>query len=257
MKPMIVKRLVLSVFVFACFAAFLIAVGQWNVVTRFAEAVGGHKAQTTTQQFGAASADLVGTALRGTGLISSTGGGPPHIVAGAVSALLNRIPVAEPDGAAGYSPEKFTTSAVNAKGCSPSQAAFARDLLNETVAADGCTPTGGTLLDPYTGHPLDASKPGAFTAGYIVNPAWAWGEGAAAWDNDARTKFAGDQANLATVDPATDEVKAGFGPSEWMPSNSAFRCDYVARYVWVLTEYNLSIPQADAASIKGTLTGCP
>lgn len=256
-QPVIAKRLVLSVFIFACFAAFLIAVGQWNVVTRFASAIGGDKAQSSTEQFGAASSGLVGTVLRGTGLISGSGTGGPHIVSGAVGVLLDRIPVSEPDGAAGYSPAKFETTSIDAKGCSPAQAVFARDLLNETVAADGCTPTGGTLLDPYTGHNLDASTPGSVTAGFIVDPAWAWSEGASAWDTSTRAQFAADPTNLATVDPASNRVKSAFGPSEWMPANTAFRCEYVARFVWVLSKYKLSIPEDDAGSIRRTLTGCP
>lgn len=39
--------------------------------------------------------------------------------------------------------------------------------------------------------------------------------------------------------------------------NAGYGCDYVTRYVFVLSSYGLSISRQDADSIKQTLSDCP
>lgn len=137
-----------------------------------------------------------------------------------------------------------------------------RDLTN-VVLRDGdvCIVERGTLNDTYTGDTIPfvrgTATSGAVQIDHIIPLAAAWTGGASEWDADKREAFANDPANLAAVEGRANSAKGMRLASEWMPSNTAFHCTYLAQLTSVLTTYDLAVTPIDQDAIinGGTVNG--
>lgn len=147
-------------------------------------------------------------------------------------------------------------------GCDARNDMLQRDLTN-VVLRDGsnCIVERGTLQDPYTGEAIPFAR-GVATSGtvqvdHIIPLAAAWTGGANTWDAKQREAFANDPMNLQAVEGRANSAKGMRLSSEWMPSNTAFHCTYLAQMTSVLTAYDLGVTPIDqdaiinGGSIKG------
>ena len=116
-----------------------------------------------------------------------------------------------------------------------------------TMSENGCRVLRGRWNDPYSGNVLfDSSK---MDIDHLVPLAWAWEHGAYTWTDAEREKFANDPINLFAVTASLNRSKGAKGPSDWLPPNQGFHCQYVTRYLRVMLKYDFNEPARD--SIRG------
>lgn len=147
-------------------------------------------------------------------------------------------------------------------GCDVRDEVLARDMTDVRVdPSDGCTVRRGVLEDPYTGSTIRFTR-GSRTSSmvqidHVVALENAWRSGARGWDSQTRRRFGNDQHNLMAVDGDANEDKGSASAAYWLPSNTGYRCRYVARQIAVKSEYGLSITTAERRAMTRVLGGCP
>lgn len=162
----------------------------------------------------------------------------------------------------GYSREEFYKTWPTIDGCSLRQRIIKRELGdNATLADDNCTVIAGEFDEPYTGSHLVFYEKSDFSSGiqidHVVALSDAWQKGAQYMDKDTRYKIATDPLNLLAVDSKANQGKSDGDAATWLPSNKAFRCQYVARQVSVKYKYQLWVTQAEHDAIARVLETCP
>ena len=116
-----------------------------------------------------------------------------------------------------------------------------QELLKETsevsitMTASGCTVKTGKWYDPFSGKTY--KKASDLDIDHVIPLAWAHRHGGANWSTSKKEKFANDRQNLLVVDDGLNSSKSDQGPTEWMPPNHAYRCEYLAQWVLVMSEY--------------------
>ena len=101
-----------------------------------------------------------------------------------------------------------------------------------------CMVTRGRWLDPYTGKIFLESR--LLDIDHLVPLKYSWDRGAHAWTSIKRRQFANDPINLFAVDKSVNRQKSAYGPSEWLPPNIKFRCQYILRFQRVVKLYGLT-----------------
>lgn len=130
-------------------------------------------------------------------------------------------------------------------GCTTRNEILQRDLTDVTLDTDGCKVETGVLDDPYTGETINF-KAGRGTSSdvqidHVIALKDAWERGADQWDQETRIAFANDPMNLKAVDGSENQSKGAQTPTEWIPSDSSYTCEYVTDYVAVGDAYNLDM----------------
>ena len=171
--------------------------------------------------------------------------------------LLDKVPVVG-GNAKEYDETKFGDWNRDKNGCTTVQQVLGRDTKNPVyVDETSCTPSEGTLLDPYTGQTVTLNK----TADnveviHVVDPENAWVSGANRWSSKKRNQFYNDTENLLTVATDTQTPPAGASPDMWMPQNADTRCVYVSAWVQAKHRWNLSMTPQEAETINEVLRDC-
>ncbi len=151
----------------------------------------------------------------------------------------------------------------NHNGCDTRNDVLARDLSQLVFRAGthNCIVLSGVLADPYTGTTINFVRGNttstAVQIDHVVPLAWAWRYGASAWTATQRLDYANDLADLYAVDGRANAQKSDSGPANWMPSNVAFQCQYVEKFVTTVSRYGLSIDGSDRLAASGVLSRCP
>jgi hypothetical protein len=114
-----------------------------------------------------------------------------------------------------------------------------------------CDVVAGRLIDPYTGRTLSYETEGSeIHIDHLFPLAAAWDLGAHAWGPGLRASFANDtELELLAVSGNQNMAKGDSTPASWLPPRTAFRCEYVVRYLEVALAYGLAVTQADATTI--------
>ena len=112
------------------------------------------------------------------------------------------------------------------------------DVRDEVLAAesevpvitgpDGCDVERGRWTGPYTGKTF--TDPGELHVDHLVPLAEAHRSGAFRWSHAKRRQYANDVEDprtLIAVEAGANMSKGARGPSEWLPENRAYRCQYV------------------------------
>ncbi len=139
-----------------------------------------------------------------------------------------------------------------------------RDLVDKTyVTTKRCAHAvaSGTLRDPYTNETVSFVRGNQIGASvqidHLVPLAFAWDMGARDWTEQMRKRFANDPANLLAVAGKANQDKGDLPPGEWMPSNTAFWCQYAVAFTEVLRGYRLPVDEASARELRNAAAGCP
>jgi hypothetical protein len=82
-------------------------------------------------------------------------------------------------------------------------------------------------------------------------------KGAQQLSSDQRYAFYNDPLNLLAVSGSANSQKSDSDAASWLPSNKAFRCEFVARQIAVKLSYNLWVTQAEYDSMYRILQTCP
>jgi hypothetical protein len=183
--------------------------------------------------------------------------------AGSAISVLATLPVRGRAPATGYDRTGQFGAAwldVDHNGCDTRNDVLARDLAG-IVRRGSCTVLSGTLNNPYTGRTI------AFTRGvktsalvqidHIVPLLDAWETGAQQLTPAQRITLANDPLNLLAVDAHSNEQKSAGDAATWLPANTAFRCEYVARQISVKATYGLWVTRAEHDAMARVLGSCP
>lgn len=197
---------------------------------------------------------------------SEATGAPQEAPAEVAVALtqLATIPVKGRAPKTGYSRDNFGVAwaDVDHNGCDTRNDILARDLSNETFKAGthDCIVMTGTLADKYTGKTIrfvrGADTSTAVQIDHIIPLSLAWQTGAQQISEDQRKMLANDPLNLMAADGPANMAKSDKDAASWLPSNKAFRCEYVARQTAVKAKYKLWVTLPEHDAIAGILNSC-
>jgi hypothetical protein len=180
---------------------------------------------------------------------------------------LEALPVKSWDRAQDFSRARFGepwSDDVNVEfghnGCDTRDDILRRDLVDLRVRPGTCFAQSGTLHDPYTGQtivfvrgPVSSS---AVQIDHVVSLADAWYKGARSWDDQRRRDFANDPRNLLAVGGQANFDKAFRDAAGWLPPNTLFRCEFVARQIAVKTDYRLWVSGREKDAMRRVLRDC-
>ena len=158
----------------------------------------------------------------------------------------------------GYSREMFYSGWPTVDGCSLRQRILKREL-GDTAVLDGCTVVAGEFDEPYTGEHrvfMDKKEVSKIQIDHVVALSDAWQKGAQYMSYEVRNAIATDPLNLLAVDGPANEQKSDGDAATWLPSNKAFRCQYVARQISVKYKYGLWVTEAEKEAMEKVLEKC-
>jgi hypothetical protein len=158
----------------------------------------------------------------------------------------------------GYSRAEFGNGWAVVNGCDTRNIILYRDLVGP-VLDEECSVISGTLQDSYTGKTIQFSKSdgSAIQIDHVIALSNAWQTGAQQLTKEVRTKLANDPLELIAVDGPANQEKGDGDAATWLPSNKAFRCEYIARQIAVKQKYALWVTSAEKEAMRGILGGCP
>jgi len=176
---------------------------------------------------------------------------------------LAALAVQELASADGYTREQFGAAwtDVDRNGCDTRNDVLRRDLTDVTLDPDthGCVVLTGRLDDPYTGRVIAFAR-GPTSADvqidHVVALDDAWRTGAQTWTAETRLAYANDPGVLLAVDGDANQEKGAGDASQWLPSNTGYRCVYVLRQVRIKAAYGLWVTRAEHDAMERVLDGC-
>ncbi|MBF4993344.1 DUF1524 domain-containing protein [Arthrobacter gandavensis] len=190
---------------------------------------------------------------------------PVQVQAGTALEQLGSIPVKGRAPKTGYSRGEFgpAWADVDRNGCDTRNDILARDLTEESFkpGTQDCVVASGAFADPYTGTIISFVRGNttstAVQIDHVVALSDAWQKGAQQLTAEERRQLANDPLNLFAADGPANGAKSDSDAATWLPSNKAFRCEYVARQTAVKAEYRLWMTQAEHDAIAAVLAACP
>ncbi len=177
---------------------------------------------------------------------------------GSAQAALESLAVKGRAPKTGYARAEFGSGWATVNGCDTRAIILHRDLEN-AVVDEKCTVIAGTLHDSYTGKVIEYTRTdgSAVQIDHVVALSNAWQTGAQQLTKEIRTKLANDPLELIAVDGPANQEKADGDAATWLPSNKAFRCEYVARQIAVKKKYILWVTAPEKDAMIQVLNGCP
>jgi len=117
--------------------------------------------------------------------------------------------------------------------------------------------TAGQWYSPFDAVWVDV--PRSIDIDHFVPLAEAWRSGARNWDEPTRRAFANDLSDprtLIAVTASSNRSKSDRDPADWLPTNTAYRCDYIGTWVAIKHRWELAIDTREQAAIQRVLRGC-
>lgn len=187
-----------------------------------------------------------------------------YVASGPAADALEQLTVDDHPNADGYDRDAFGYRETDddGNGCDVREDVLARDLTNVVFSASkSCQVKSGTLADPYTGQNIQfvrgVKTSSAVQIDHVVALENAWQSGARDWDTAKRYRFGNDLYNLLAVDGPANQEKGSASAAYWLPTNSAYRCDYVSRQIGVKTKYDLTVTTNEKRAMLAVLRSCP
>ena len=118
----------------------------------------------------------------------------------------------------------------------------------------GCHVTSGRWYDPYTNSTFTDDDD--LDIDHIVPLKWAYEHGADKWPERIRAAFANDTLNVIAVSLSANRSKGAKGPTEWMPANQSFRCQYLQRFQVVTQKYQLAFTARESRVLSRQFSSC-
>lgn len=186
-----------------------------------------------------------------------------YTASGSAAQTLQQLTVDDNQRHAGYDRDLFGFRQTDddGNGCDVREDVLARDLTDVRYRQYGCKVESGTLADPYTGKTIHfvrgARTSSAVQIDHVVALENAWRSGANQWDRTKRYRFGNDMYNLLAVDGPANQEKGSASAAYWLPTNGAYRCDYVARQIGVKAKYGLTVTTKEKRAMLSVLRACP
>lgn len=146
---------------------------------------------------------------------------------------------------------------VDHDGCNTRAEVLMRDsLVPVTHRAGRCTVATGRWVSRYDG--VTGTSASEFAIDHVVALKEAWDSGAWAWS--ATTRFAygndlSDPRTLREVTVASNDAKGDKDPSNWLPSDPAGVCPYLADWVSIKVRWQLTMDPSEFGRIRNLLRG--
>lgn len=109
-------------------------------------------------------------------------------------------------------------------------------------------------IGPYTGQVFTIASD--VDIDHIIPLKYAHDHGGALWSPLLKKVFANDPDNLLVTEDNANQSKGAKGPSEYMPPLTSYHCEYMRRWRFLASKYELEIDRRDADLITLTLRGC-
>jgi len=174
--------------------------------------------------------------------------------------VLNRLEVKGRAPKTDYSRSQYGDGWAKVGSCDMRNIMLARGMEDVRYSEDGCVVLSGTLQDPYTGREIEfvrgSSTSGAVQIDHVVALSDSWQKGAQLLSEDQRLQFANDPLNLLAVDGPANQQKGDSDAASWLPSDRAYRCQYVARQAAIKDKYILWVTEAEKSAMIRVLNGC-
>ena len=175
---------------------------------------------------------------------------------------LNSLPVKGKAAATGYDRNaKFGNGWKDSDGnkCDERQDTLKRDMYKVKYKdSRNCQLASGTLKDSYTGTTINWKvNSGSVDIDHVVALKNVWISGGQKLSQEQRVAVANDPLNLMASQASANRSKGDDNAAEWLPTNKAFRCQYVATQIGVKKKYALSVTAAEKDAMKRVLQACP
>lgn len=98
----------------------------------------------------------------------------------------------------------------------------------------------GRWIDQYTKKEyFDASE---VDIDHLIPLKFSWLYGANLWSKRKLRSFYNDPMNLFIVGKNINRSKGAMGPLDWLPPNYDIHCVYITKFIYILDNYELSVP---------------
>ena len=158
--------------------------------------------------------------------------------------------------------------------------ATTRDTILERDMTDvrknsKCQVVSGTLADPYTGRKIHFTRgpktSAAVQIDHVVALQDAWASGARDWTQEKRVEYANSPDVLLASDGPANMAKGNGldfngtsrwltqktgAPDVWMPDNTAYRCDYMAKRAQIKAQWGLTMTAREKQQTVTVLASC-
>lgn len=128
------------------------------------------------------------------------------------------------------------------------------DKNKKETTSSPCYIVSGTWYDPYSGENITSAS--MIDIDHIVPLNYAVKMGAENWDANKKQQFANDPDNLLAVSSRENRSKGAKGPSEYMPPNKAYHCEYATKFSSIVKKYNLNVTGSDKRALSQGIQGC-
>jgi DNA uptake protein ComE-like DNA-binding protein len=174
-----------------------------------------------------------------------------------LTTLINSLQVAV-ENRTGYNRELFRHWVdADGDGCDTRKEVLIAESTTPVTIGSGCSISGGTWLSPY--DMVSTTNASSFDVDHLVPLAEAWDSGASKWDSATRQAFANDldfSMSLIAVTASSNRSKSDRDPAEWLPSNSAYHCEYAVAWVQVKQRWKLSVDTAEKDKLLSIANSC-
>jgi hypothetical protein len=161
----------------------------------------------------------------------------------------------------GYVRTKFkhwiTISRAGQVGCDSRKSVIIDEALVKPTIGKGCALTGGKWLSIYDN--VEVTDAGKLDVDHMVPLAEAWDSGASAWTDLKRQQYANDMTDsrhLIAVTGASNRSKSDQDPTDWVPTNKAYLCEYIANWVSIKVRWSLTVDQKELDTLNKDNASC-
>lgn len=162
----------------------------------------------------------------------------------------------------GYVRTKFkhwiTISRAGQVGCDSRKSVIIDEALVKPTIDKGCVLTGGKWLSIYDN--VEVTDAGKLDVDHMVPLAESWDSGASAWTDLKRQQYANDMVDprhLIAVTGSSNRSKSDQDPADWMPTNTAYTCTYVANWVAIKVRWALTVDDKELKALSAYAAKCP
>lgn len=132
---------------------------------------------------------------------------------------------------------------------------IARSLVEVTYTApSGCYVATGAWQGPFTGEIHTEAE--QVDVDHVIALRYAHQYGGFRWAPLLKKVFANDPENLLVVSRGENRSKGWRGPSEYMPPNRHFHCEYARLWLHLIRKYGIEAPEADSRVIMDIVSAC-
>ena len=142
-------------------------------------------------------------------------------------------------------------------GCDTRKEVLIQESVTPVTVGSACSISGGKWVSAYDLQETTDSS--TFDVDHMVPLKEAWDSGAWNWSSAARQAFANDLTyahSLIAVSASSNRSKSDRDPTDWLPTNSEYRCEYTVAWVQVKARWKLSIDSAEKSKLLDLAADC-